>query len=226
MDKFGIQLENINELRKYPFSESSTLTSDSGDAFPTDIITELHVVAFFSVDSLRLSFMHVGPTLLSVVLSDAKGPVLSLSTTYNEQGFIADMESLVDGISGTISIGKKNPAYVGRTYRFSSSMQSGIHPFCILEFPNIGVSKIVDDVSGKSASGEINLTFEGGLVPSVVSDDKLSPVVELSMPTNSINSLSNECLPTDPNTACVAPIIQTISGVSPTKNGEIAIVLE
>jgi hypothetical protein len=224
--KVGTQLENINSLRKYPFSEGATLISDSGEDVPVNIVTGLSITSFVDCGTLHFSYIYVGPSIITVVISDNARPVL-ISTHLNDPaGYSAQMESLVDGINGSITIGQHNETLYGKSYRFSSDRQSGIHRFCILEFPRTGVIEFVDDVSGERVRGDVALSFSSGIKASVEPGDDNKTKIVLSMPKAVSNGLSSGCVPTDLNSACVAPVIQTINGISPTEYGEIAIVLE
>lgn len=231
MPSRDIQFENINSLRKYPFAEDATMLSDKGEPIPVDIIKSLHITSLVSVDDVFCSGIHCGPRLVSISLSDKNGILLSCTCPGNISGTndeYIEMTSHRKGVSGTISLyNPKTDSASAVTYRASTPAQTRIHRFCILEFPEVGVVKFIDDKSGEEISGQVTVKFNGGAVgASIAEQDTHKTTIKLSLNKNLASILSNPCIPTDLNTSCIAPVIQTINGVEPTEDGEIAIVLE
>lgn len=220
----GIQFENANELRRYPLSEDATCVDDTGVPLPDNVLVDMSVASFRALPGLRVSSVHVGPGLVSVSLSDDSGAVATatvVAAAFEPYAPVA-LDSLRDGVSGYVSFGE-----IDRTsramYRFSTEAQSAVHPFCVFEFPGAGVIEFVDDSSGERVSGDVVFDF-GRYIDAHVESDGHTVVLDLS--DGMARTMDTGCVPTDLNTSCTAPVIQTINGVEPDSDGEIAIVFE
>ena len=221
MQEHVLQWENESALRKYPLADGSSGIDDLGRALPDDFIVDLSMTSFSTLRNLRLSGAYSGPSVVSVVFSDDSGPVAHATARKPEVGVVA-LEPDRDGVSGTVEFG--NVDFTG-SFRFSSFGQSGILPFCVLEFPECGVVEFVDDTSGEKAEGDVSFNFGRAVLVSIARDNETN-VVTLTPSTSMAKSLSTGCVPTDLNTACIAPVIRTFNGVSPDEDGAIAIVLQ
>lgn len=220
----GIQWENENELRGYPLAEGSSRVDDSGRDLPDSILVDMSVVCFGRFKNLRLGSVRVGPGLTSLSLLDDAGPVAVVTVPSVEPYVPVALDSLRDGVSGTVVFGEFDRTSVA-SYRFSTAEQSAISPFCVVEFPDTGVRSFVDDASGEEASGDVAFNFGGSVVVSVETTGT-GAKASLGLSNGVARSLSAGCVPTDLNKSCIAPVIRTINGVSPDRNGEIAIVFE
>lgn len=218
----AVQFENANELRKYPLSEAATCVDDSGRPFPDNIVVDLSIASVSELPHLRVSSVHVGPGLVSISFSDDNGAVATATAVDPSDYEPVGLDPLRDGVSGHVVFGRFDRSSRS-TYRFSSAAQSAVHEFCVFEFPVAGVKAFVDDMSGGSATGDVVFDF-GRYVDARMSGD--GSTVVLSLSDSLARTLDTGCVPTDLNTSCLAPVIQTINGVEPDSNGEIAIVFE
>lgn len=219
-----IQWENENALRKYPLSELATCVDDAGKEFPTGILTGLSIVSFSKLDGPRVSSLYVGPRLVSLIISDGSGPIASATVTDVKPFSQVALEPTRPGVSGSVEFGEFD-ASAPSSYRFSTVEQSGILPFCVVEFPDSGITEVVDDISGESATGVVSFDFGSAASADVeIIDDK--PEIVLRLSDSIARSLSNGCVPTDLGKSCIAPVIQTINGISPDEDGAIALVFE
>ena len=220
----GIQWENENSLRKYPLYEGATCVDDSGNVFGTGMILDASVTSTVALENLRISSVYAGEKILSVALADDLGPVAHATLVFPSSTADIVFDSERPGVVVTMKI-SADSVRDGKSYRFSSFTQSGIHPFCIVEIPGVCVSKVVDDTTGHEAAGDITVSFESDVtVRRADSKDTTGVVVE---PSKSVTrNLAGGCSVTDLNTACVVPVIQSINGVKPNENGSIAIIFE
>lgn len=217
----GIQLEDINALRKYPLSENSTLLDDRGVPIDNRIIVSLCIVSYVDIDAPRISYVYVGNGIVSIAISDNNGLVATFLGHDCEPSVEYTMTPERKGVVCKVVFGDAVSDGSVARHRFSSSEQSGIHEFCIVRVPGSIVTSVTDAMSGESFTGDISFAFSGGVYAENTTDG-----VVLSASDSLEKVLSTGCVPTDLNKSCIAPVIQTINGVKPNEFGEIALVLE
>ena len=220
----GVQWENENSLRKYPFDEFSTCIDDAGVEIDPGFITDMSVSSAGSLSNARISSVYSGPGLISIVVSDDSGVVAHFTSTKStgdeEVVFDSDRPGVV--VSARINA---NSLTHGVSHRFSTPEQSKINPFCIVEFSEEPVVMFVDDTTGSRIENVARLVFSPS-VTAVSNKDENGTRLTLTPSKSIMRGISNECIASDLDTACIVPVIQSINGVKPTANGSIAIILE
>lgn len=204
--------------------EDATGVDDSGVPVDSRILTELSIVTYVKLDKPRVGSIYVGPRLLSVTVVDEDGPIASVTTLKTSKLTDIRMESLRKCVFCRVSFGDMTGVLANHT--FSTYEQSGIHEFCVLPIENSCVTGIIDDKTDSMYTGDLELRFDNGVVCSVFADTTGMPVINMAVSDSLARALSSGCTPMNLNSACVAPVIQTINGIPPNEFGEIALVLE
>lgn len=144
-----------NEEVKYPLDSDASGYSDSGDALPTSLISDLRIVTT-NKKNLRIAGVTCSEHLISVVIASGSDMIAALSVPQPVKPYTHyAMESFSGDATGVIAFGHTDN--YGQ-WRFSSPNQSGLAPTCQIVLNPWPVTSFAD-----SLRGDITLTQGAGI---------------------------------------------------------------
>lgn len=219
------QFENVNGLRKFPFSEDSSLVDRDGKELPQDAVVDLHMVVPAdegSVPDVRLVSAHLSRAMVSVCFrSVAAGRTCAMSVMVAGEDFAPYRPYMLrplygsEDIGGVVTFGDMDLTTCPMTYFLEDAV---VHPCCIAQSRPAGLRGIVDPRSGGELFGDARLSFSGH-VESVIKDGMFS----LSLSEESRANLASECAGGSEAGMCGATPIASINGVRPDADGNIVL---
>lgn len=242
------QFENMNELRKYPFAEDSSLSEPSGREMPSGIIADAHFVVPDLLARSRstriqdgesiglLGTRGSGDEMPSVVLSS-----LHLSSYMISACFTSRSGSELNALSITVSSSRFRPYSPYRLQKLAGAHDIGgfvsfgnvsfpdwtenyrpenarIHDGCISAISPSGLRCFVDPRSGEIVKGDAKIDFSG-----YVTAEKSGKSVRLSLDEGADVDLASACARISGSEACGATAIRSINGVLPDEDGNIVL---
>lgn len=134
-----------NEEIKYPIDGDASGYSDSGDALPTSLISDIRIVTTNKKD-LRIAGVTCSEHLISVVIASGNNMIAALSVPQPVKPYTHyAMESFSGDSTGVIAFGHTDN--YGQ-WRFSSSNQSGLAPTCQIVLNPWPVTSFADGLRG------------------------------------------------------------------------------
>lgn len=226
------QFENVNELRNYPFTDSSSLVDSLGRSLPADVIVDAHFFVPADVELgvpsespvVRLSSVHMSQAMLSACfIADFKGTVNALSVTVSKDDFKPyfpyRLEKLIGSrdIGGIVSFGFVPFPGFPETYVLRSAE---IHPCCVAACKPAGLRRIEDPRSGEHVCGDVKIEFSG-----YVESEKFENGYLLTVDDASALQLASKCVDSDRSESgvCGATPIKSINGIRPDEEGNIVL---
>lgn len=234
VDMGAAQFENVNELRKYPFAEGSSLMDRRGRILPADVVADVRmaVPADMSIPQdgfdaiplpeVRLSSVHISPSMVSACfISRLNGRGGALSVTVARDNFVPYAPCRLEKLAGTldmggmVTFGNIDFPVLPETYFLDDAV---VHQCCIAVARPPGLRSIVDARSGERVSGDVEIEFSD-----YIDSERRGDSLALSLRKGADRALAPECaLITSPD-ACGATPIRTINGVRPDKDGNIVL---
>ena len=225
VDTAVAQFENVNELRKFPFSDESSLVDRSGVELPIGMIVDAHMfvpceTGFTPV--VKLTRVHISSAMISACFkSSYGGRMCAMSVTVSVSDFGPyipyRMEKLAgsEDIGGVVSFGDITFPNYPETYFLENA---AIHPCCVISSRPSGLRRIVDPRSGESVSGDVRISFSGHVKAGNVGNGIL-----LSLEDGSESELASECSKATGLDVCGATPISSINGIRPDSDGNIVL---
>ena len=240
-DLANVQFENENELRKYPFSDGSSLADMFGREVPLDLVSDVHFsvgvgaddVSFLpeeaggmfkelALPTVKLASAHLSPYMVSVCFrSKMGGRTDALSVTVKAEDFTPyfpyRMEPLLwsSGIGGFVSFGNLKFPDFPETYFLDNAE---VHPCCVSAVRRNSLTAFVDPRSGEKVSGDVEIAFSEHIAAK-----RDGSAYSLSLEEGSGDALMSECLKSGGMDSCGATPITSINGVRPDPDGNIVI---
>lgn len=214
------QWENGNGLRKFPFTESSSLVSTDGQILPDNVITDLLLFYPTSEYTPQLACVKLGPEVLSVAFK--LGNTLLTSVIVTKKDFKAympyQMTSVLPGSTGIITFGEIRWPETATLYKFDGTATVDMRA-CISS-PQPGVTAFVDDVSGEELSGIVELILPTFVEATIT---KVSGVAHVTFDLTAAGktAIANPCNAGTDEEVCGVPVIRSINGVKPNSSGQI-----
>lgn len=228
------QFENVNSLRRYPFSDECSLVSRDGRELPKDVIVDAHFfvpcefgrfddgVASSLVAPVRMSCVHMSPSMISVCFVYGYENVkYALSATVATSSFKPYRPVRLERIAGTedaggiVTFGDVEFPGFPETYFFDSAF---VHTGCVVASKPVPVRKFVDPRSGNTISGDVEVEF-GNFVKASREENKF----RLSLEEGAADALASECAEANGYNTCGATPINSINGVRPDEYGNIVL---
>ena len=234
-DMAAAQFENVNELRRYPFTEDASLAdlllgtiTDVGIVVPADVPVNGGVFKSFDpvpAPVVEMTSVHLSPSMVSVCFRSVfDGKTSALSVTVSSATFRPyfpyRLEKLFgsDDIGGFVSFGDIRFPDNPETYRFDGAT---VHPSCVAMAKPAGLRRITDRRSGTSISGDVRISFSGYV--DVQSDAGDPKSVSLSLAEGAETELASDCIDMSGSNPCGATPIRSINGVQPDEEGNIVL---
>lgn len=218
-----IQFENANEGKSYPFADNANLTADSGVILNDNIVADMHLVIPKSAEAY-LSSVYISDNMISVCIKVVTGSsVGALSCTIKSSSFEPyipyRLEKLTgsEDLGGIITFGAVNFSSSKGSYRFSRNTVR-ISESAISKYTPAGLRRIIDDRTGESVSGDVNLEFTS-YVQTVKGDDG----IKLDLTKGANDALLTKCDQDVVENPCGATPITSINSVSPDNKNRIVI---
>ena len=214
------QWENSNELRKFPFTEESSLVSVDGKVLPTDIISDLLLFLPESVYTPQLACVRLGPGVVSVAFSINTELLCSCIVPKRDfRPYVPyAMDAVLPGSSGYITFGDISWPEEPVMYKFNNAADIDLRA-CIMT-PQPGVTSFVDDVSGEELSGIVTMSLPQTVTASIEKTDGVYHVT-FDLTDTGRTALSTSCHAGVDDEACGVPVIRSICGVKPNSDGVI-----
>lgn len=231
-----IQWENLNSNRNFPFDLTASLVSESGTHVQDNILVDAFIMRGISpalggdaYDSpVWVSNIHISNSMFSICICDNYGGVASFSISrtafipYN----VYRCNPLRNNISALLTFGDISfPDNFDEVLNFKLTSSSGrLSEAIVASFLTSGVTKITDDVSGTSISGDVPIEFRSNFVKSNITRNEDGVfVADIAITDSGNDTIAGPCnADVDPD-VCGAIPIKSINGVSCTADGEIAI---
>jgi hypothetical protein len=231
-DLAAAQFENVNSMRRYPFSDACPMSDRNGRTLPENAIVDLHVVVpadmegsgrgFSAVEfpEVRLASFHVSPSMVSACFTSGAA---ALSVTVSARSFRPYFPYRLESLAGTensggaVTFGDMEIPGFPETYFFDAG-SAVVHPCCVALAKPPALRRFVDRRSGETVSGDVEIRFSG-YVASGMDDGAFS----LSLNDGAAEALASECSRTSGAEACGATPIRSINGVRPDEDGNIVL---
>ena len=245
VDMANAQFENVNGLRRYPFTDESSLNDDFGMELPDDCISDVRIVVpaspcangsdsdsdssggnqglvECSLPKVRLSSFHMSHYMVSacfIVLGDEGGAALSITVSSSnfKPYFPYRLEEVAGSrnVGGVVTFGNIEFPMTPHTYFLNGAV---VHPCCVAVSEVGRMMSIVDRRSGNRLTGDVSIDFSG-----YVKASKTSGGVKLSLDDGAADELASECAKISGYGSCGATPIRSINGIRPDDDGNIVI---
>lgn len=233
-DMAAAQFENVNGLRMYPFTDTSSLSGRNGKELGKDVIVDVHMVvpadvknpesgmSSSNIPSVRLTSVHLSPSMVSACfVSIVSGEMDALSVTVHRENFRPYITYRLEKLSGSQDIGGivtfgdiSFPGFPENIFLDGAY----IHPCCIAVAKPPMLRSFFDPRSGERISGDAEITFSG-----YVDASKSGRSFALSLKDGAASELASECAKITGSEACGATPIRSINGVYPDEDGNIVL---
>ena len=237
-DTTNAQFENVNSLRRYPFSAGSSLVDVDGKALPEDVIVDVHLVvpSFvspgsdsssdaqgpFDLPDVRLTSVHLTPYMVSACfVSRSSGGNVALSATVGRSEFVPYMPCRLECLAGSrdaggiVTFGDFEFPGFEEAYRLESACVS---PCCFSSFEPPRLRRFIDRRSGETLSGEVQVAFSG-----YVNATRSGNSVHLKLADGAAEELVTECEKYANADVCGATPLSSINGIRPDVDGNIVL---
>lgn len=245
VDMANAQFENVNELRRYPFTDESSLKDDFGMELPDDCISDIRIVVPSSkcvngadsdssspvgehgfrkctLPTVRLSSFHMSHYMVSacfIVFGEEGSAALSVTVSSSnfKPYFPYRLEKVAGArnVGGVVTFGNIEFPMTPHTYFLNDAV---VHPCCVAVSEVGRLMSIVDRRSGSRLTGDVSIDFSG-----YVKASKTSGCVKLSLEDGAADELASECAKISGYGSCGATPIRSINGIRPDEEGNIVI---
>lgn len=245
VDMANAQFENVNELRRYPFTDESSLKDDFGMELPDDCISDVRIVvpSYSCMDgsdsessadegsqafrkcglpTVRMSSFHMSHYMVSacfVICGEGSSGALSVTVSSDNfrPYFPYRLEKVAGArnVGGVVTFGNIEFPMTPHTYFLNDAV---VHPCCVAVSEVGRLRSVVDRRSGNSLTGDISVDFSG-----YVNAVKGSDGVKLLLEDGAADELASECAKISGYGSCGATPIRSINGIRPDEDGNIVI---
>ena len=204
------QWENENEFASFPFESHSEADG---------VVSDLSVFVSGTDAPMRLASVHVGPAMVSVSLSDGSN---CLACTVSSSAFEPYrpyvMSSVSGSASGVCSFGDVD--FSSPVFRKFGGSGPAVLETLVTRIDAGRLLEFVDDDSGESVSGDVEIRLPAGASCSRTDDG-----IEISMNESLDDLVVSPCDSKDGELRAgeLSPI-RSINGLSPDSSGRIAVV--
>lgn len=210
-----IQFENANEGKSYPFADNTTLMSDSGRVLDDSVVTDLHLAIPMQAEAY-LSSVYISDVMISICfkIDQEDETVSALSCTIKASEFEPytpyRLEPLTgcEDVGGIVTFGAIDFKSESGAYRFSTNVVR-LADSVVSKYAPAKLRKIIDDRTGESVTGNINLDFT-----SYIQAIKESDGIKLNLTKGANDALLSDCDKNVDENPCGTTPIETINGVA------------
>lgn len=219
-----IQWCNENEGRAYPLADAATQLDISGNKLPTDILADMCIMAPSEYADAYVSSVRITSNLIAVSVASGQAPLLHCvvyRSTYVPYTSVA-LTPLVPDVSGWAVFGN-HMALVNEYYRFSGAAQSGLAPRALRVVERIPVQSF--SLLNRDPQKWIDRLVRvlGGTALRIYKSETASDTIIIELDKARAEAFLGPCNVYDSSTACPAPPICSINGVTANDAGDLVL---